>query len=296
MQYLIPPGLYAIGTPCPADPVLVTANFKMSFDIVRAAISGRHVWLLVLETYGINVWCAAGKGSFGTDELVNRIGVTGLSEIVSHRKLLLPILGAPGVAAHEVATRTGFSVRYAAIRAADLPEYLDNGMVTTPAMREMSFTFRERLALIPVELVLALKPTAGVGLFLFAVVAALGGITAGLTALCAYLGAVLSGIVLGPLFLPWIPGKSFAGKGALAGLLWCAGLYLLGNGAGWGLFPTLAALLALPAISAFYTLNFTGCTTFTSRSGVKKEMRLSFPVMGGALLVSALLLLAEKLS
>jgi len=296
MHYLVPAGLYAIGTPSPEDPVLVTANFKKSFDLVRRTLAGRHIWLLVLETYGINVWCAAGEGSFGTDELVYRIRVTGLSDIVNHRMLLLPILGAPGVAAHEVAKRTGFTVRYAAIRADDLPEYLDNDMVTTPAMREMTFTFRERLALIPVELVLALKPTAGLGLLLFIIVAALGSIAAGLTALFAYLGAVIAGIVLGPLFLPWIPGRSFAFKGALVGLLWCAGLYLLGNGATWGLLPALAALLALPVISAFYTLNFTGCTPFTSRSGVKKEMRLSFPAMGLALIASALLLLAERLS
>jgi hypothetical protein len=296
MRYLVPAGLYAIGAPASEDPVMVTANYKMSFDIVRRALAGRNIWLLVLETYGINVWCAAGKGSFGTDELVNRIGVTRLVDIVTHRKLLLPILGAPGIAAHEVTKRTGFKVHYATIRAKDLPEYLDNGMVTTPAMREITFTFHERMALIPVELVLALKATAGIGFLLFIAAAVLSGITAGLAILSAYLGAVFSGIVLGPLLLPWIPGRSFAFKGALVGLLWCTGLYLLGNGSTWGLFPTLAALLALPAISAFYTLNFTGCTTFTSRSGVKKEMRLSFPAMGGALLVSALLLLVEKLS
>jgi len=33
-------------------------------------------------------------------------------------------------------------------------------------------------------------------------------------------------------------------------------------------------------VSAFYTLNFTGCTTYTSRSGVKKEMRIAIPAMG----------------
>lgn len=66
MRYLVPPGLYAIGEPDPQSPVLVTANYKMSYDLVRQALAGRNVWLLVLETYGINVWCAAGKGTFGT--------------------------------------------------------------------------------------------------------------------------------------------------------------------------------------------------------------------------------------
>ena len=70
MNYMVPPGLYALGRPTPDAPVLVTANYKMSFDIVRKAMAGHSAWLLVLETFGINVWCAAGKGTFGTEELV----------------------------------------------------------------------------------------------------------------------------------------------------------------------------------------------------------------------------------
>jgi hypothetical protein len=294
MTYIVPPGLYALGHPTPDDPVLVTANYKMSFDIIRNAVAGHNAWLLVLETFGINVWCAAGKGTFGTEELVRRIGATGLAKVVNHRRLLLPILGAPGVAAHEVARRTGFSVAYAAIRAHDLPEYLANGMHTTPAMRELSFTFRERLALVPVELVHALKSMALIALCLFVLGTVLGGFTAGTKASIAYLGATLTGIVLGPLLLPWLPGRSFSIKGAIAGLIWTAAWYVLAGGAAWSIPTTLAAFLALPAVSAFYTLNFTGCTTFTSRSGVRKEMRIAIPAMGSALAVGILLALAGR--
>jgi acetyl-CoA decarbonylase/synthase complex subunit gamma len=56
----------------------------------------------------------------------------------------------------------------------------------------------------------------------------------------------------------------------------------------------MALFLALPAVSAFHTLNFTGCSTYTSRSGVKKEMRIALPAMGGALIASAVLLLAGR--
>lgn len=294
MNYLVPAGLYALGAPTPDDPVVVTANFKMSYDIVRRSLAGRNVWLLVLETFGINVWCAAGKGTFGTDELVKRIDATGLARVTAHRQLILPILGAPGVAAHEVAKRSGFTVRYATIRADDLPEYLDNGMVTTAAMREMTFSLRERLVLVPVEIVLVLKTLCITGGTLFLATALLSGVLAGLQVLFAFLGALLTGIAVAPLLLPWLPGRSFAGKGALAGLVWTICFYLLADGSSWSLSASTAAFLALPAISAFYTLNFTGCTTFTSRSGVKKEMRRSIPVIGGALIVSALLLLAGR--
>lgn len=297
MTYLVPPGLYAVGAPTADDPVVVTASYKMSYDIVRRALTGRNVWLLVLETFGINVWCAAGKGTFGTAELVRRIEATGLARVVRHRRLLLPILGAPGVAAHEVKRRTGFAVRYATIRAADLPAYLDNGMVTTPAMRELTFTFRERLVLVPVELTGALKPLLIIGALLFLLVAMLNGFSpaAGLMAIFAWLGAALTGIVIGPLLLPWLPGRSFAVKGALAGVAWGAAWYLLAGGRGWGVAATVAAFLGLPAVSAFFTLNFTGSTPFTSRSGVKKEMRLALPVMGLLIVCSGLVWLAGKL-
>lgn len=295
MSYLVPAGLYAIGEPTPEAPVIVTANYKMSYDLVRRALAGRNVWLLVLETFGINVWCAAGKGSFGTEELVGRIGKTGLSRVVTHRRLILPILGAPGVAAHEVKRRSGFSVAYATIRAADLPEYLERGEISTPAMRQLSFTWYERLVLVPVEIVLVLKTVSLIGGALYLAAYLMGGAAAAATALPAYLGAVFTGIALAPVLLPLLPGKSFAVKGALAGLAYSASLYALAGGAQWSLPVTLASFLALPAVSAFYTLNFTGCTTYTSRSGVKKEMRLGIPVMGCALLVALVLVLAGRL-
>ncbi len=288
MNFMVPPGLYALGNPTTADPVVVTANYKMSYDIVRQALAGRNCWLLVLETYGINVWCAAGKGTFGTGELVRRIASSGLAKVVNHRRVILPILGAAGVSAHEVARRSGFSVSYATIRAADLPEYLDNGLVTTPAMRELTFSFYERLVLIPVELVLALKSTALAGGGLFLLFAVTGGAGAGLTALLAWLGACLAGIVAGPLLLPWLPGRSFAVKGAEVGLAWGVLIYLLADGQNWGVWQAVAVFLALPAVSAFYTLNFTGCSPYTSRSGVKKEMRIAIPAMGGALVLGLL--------
>ncbi len=87
MDYAIDPGLYALGDPDRESPVLVSANYKMSFDDLRSALPGRNLWILVLDTKGINVWCAAGKGTFGTEELVKRIEASHLKEIVSHRSI-----------------------------------------------------------------------------------------------------------------------------------------------------------------------------------------------------------------
>lgn len=296
MTYLVPPGLYVIGHPGPDDEVAVTCNYKMTFDLLRRELSGRNLWLLVLETHGINVWCAAGKKTFGTEELVRRVAATGLSGVVSHRRLLLPILGAPGVAAHEVKRQTGFEIHYATLRAADLPAYLDNGRETTPAMRELTFSLRERLVLVPVEIVMSLKVMATASLVVFGIGAALnhGSVAAGLLAVLALVGALLAGTLVTPVLLPWLPGPSFAFKGALVGLAWSSVFWALA-GARLGPPSVVALFLALPAVSAYYALNFTGCTPFTSLSGVKREVRRALPVMGCALGCGTLLWIVGSL-
>jgi len=295
MTYLVPPGLYAIGNPGDQDEVAVTCNYKMTFDLLRRELSGRNLWLLVLETHGINVWCAAGKGTFGTEEVIRRVEATGLSDVVSHRRLLLPILGAPGVAAHEVRRKTGFDVRYAALRAADLPAFLDNGRKTTPEMGELTFSLRERLVLVPVEIVMSLKVLAIASLAVFGLGAALhhGSVASGLLTVLALLGAMLAGTLATPLLLPWLPGPSFAVKGAVVGLAWAAACWSLGQAS--NPLAALGIFLALPAVSAYYALNFTGCTPFTSLSGVKREVRIAIPVMGGALGCGTLLWIAGSL-
>jgi hypothetical protein len=78
MNYKVEPGVYSIGTPDDTSPVLVSANYKLTFDKLRGKLSGLDCWLLILDTKGINVWCAAGEGTFGTDELVARIESSGL--------------------------------------------------------------------------------------------------------------------------------------------------------------------------------------------------------------------------
>lgn len=280
MSYSVRPGLYAVGKPDPGSPVFVTANYKMSFDRLRRALAGRGGWVLVLDTLGINVWCAAGKGTFGTDEIVRRVEAAGLPLIVSHRSLILPQLGAPGVAAHEVARRTKFRVVYGPVRAEDLPAFLDAGSKATPAMRLARFRFKDRIVLTPVELAQIITNKAFLAaLALWAL--GLAGVKFFSFSLPALLGAVLIGAVVVPALLPWIPGRAFSFKGWLLGFLWTAG-FLAARGlpttaSGW--LSAVSYLLILPSLSAFIAMNFTGSSPITSLSGVVKEMRAAVPLM-----------------
>lgn len=294
MSYLVPPGLYALGAPDADSPVLVTANYKMTYDLVRKALAGNNVWLLVLETYGINVWCAAGKGTFGTGELVRRVNSTRLAEVVNHRKLILPLLGAVGVKGVEVLKRTGFKVRFATIRIEDFPEFLAKGKVVGKA-RELSFTICERLILTPVEIVSGLRSSLPLLGLLF-----LGGgffsgdfsLNHAVAAVAAFIAAVLAGSFAAPLLLPWLPTRSFAVKGGvtgiIAGALFCrfAGIESIAYSA--------AAIMLISAVSSFMMLNFTGSTPFTSRSGVKKEMKWALPVQAGALLAGVAMIALRR--
>ncbi|HIJ78504.1 MAG TPA: acetyl-CoA synthase subunit gamma [Deltaproteobacteria bacterium] len=286
MGYTVEPGLYGVGAPGPDSPVLVTANYKLSFDHLRGKLAGIDAWLVVLETFGINVWCAAGKGSFGTTELVLRVKASRLHELVGHRTIVVPQLGAPGVAAHHVKKRCGFTVRYGPVMARDLPLFLANNMVATPAMRRKTFPFRERLALIPVEMTMAGKWL----LFAMAAVLVISGLAGtgdfqqnslevGRWPLVYLLAGVFGGGVLTPLLLPYLPGRAFAVKGGVAGLavaaMICLSHFLLagqinaGADLAWGVICT--------AVSSYLGMNFTGASTYTSLSGVKKEMRLAVP-------------------
>ena len=173
-NYKVAPGLYAIGVPGPDSPVLVTANYKLSFDHLRRHLDGQNLWVLVLDTRGINVWCAAGKGTFGTAELVRRVQHTGLANVVHHRKLILPQLGATGVAGAEVKRGCGFEVIWGPILAADICAFMDAGFKATESMRRVTFTLKERLVLVPVELFIIRKPLLWTLLAIF-VVSGIGG-------------------------------------------------------------------------------------------------------------------------
>jgi len=294
-HYRVAPGLYALGAPDGNAPVLVTANYKLTFDIVRRDSAGLDAWILVLDTRGINVWCAAGEGTFGTGEVIRRVAEARLPEVVSHRRLILPQLGAPGVAAHEVRKGCGFSVVYGPVHSRDIRPFLEAGMMACPAMRRVVFPTIDRLVLTPVEITGVMRPAvwASVALFLLAGfgpgIFSLGAAwERGFAAVAALAGGILAGAVVTPVLLPWLPGRSFSIKGGLAGGVLAAGGVIMQRGV-LHVPSALALLLAMTAVSSFVAMNFTGATPFTSPSGVEKEMRRALPVQAGMTLLAGLL-------
>ncbi len=299
-RYRVKAGLYKLGKPGSDSEVIVTANYKLSFDIVRRSLKGLNAWILVLETYGINVWCAAGKGTFGTDELIRQINESGLRNCISHKRVIVPQLGAPGVSAHKVKERTGFSVRFGPVRAEDIRTYISAGYKKDDLMRTVQFSFKDRVLLTPVEAVNFLKYLL-IGLLFFGLLAGLhrGGYSFQLImeeapiAWLILLMAYFTGAVLSPALLPWLPFRQFGGKGLVAGILTFMGLYLL-KALELAPMALIAWALISAAVSSFLAMNFTGASTYTSLSGVRKEMKFFVPLQIVMASIGLVLLVISK--
>ena len=300
-RYRVKPGLYRLGKAGRDSEVIVTSNYKLSFDLVRKSLSGLDAWILVLETYGINVWCAAGKGTFGSDELIRQVKDSQLTLYVSHKRLIVPQLGAPGVSAQEVKEASGFSVKFGPVRADDIKAYILAGYKKDELARTVQFKIRDRFILTAVELANSLRYLI-IAIIVFILLSGIHsegfsfvlmgkeGLKAGLYLLAAY----ISGAFLAPLLLPLLPFPHFGGKGLVSGLF-VFGLIALFGYAPLHLLELLGWFLISGAISSYLTMNFTGASTYTSLSGVRKEMRIFVPIQIVFLFTGLVLLIISKL-
>ncbi len=298
-NYKVEPGLYKVGKPNSESDVFVSANYKLSFDSLRKNLTNIDAWILVIDTKGVNVWCAAGKKTFSTENIIKSIKSTSLEQIVKHRKIIVPQLGAPGVAAHEVKDRSGFRVIYGPVRANDIKPFIEANYRTTPAMRKVNFTLKERAKLIPVDFMYGkYKLLITVGLILL-----LSGIDAtgfsfskiletSLFPVLSILGGYVAGIVVAPLLLPYTPFRAFALKGAFWGILSSLVIkqfFQISN------LEFVAMGFIGVCIASFVTMNFTGSSTYTSLSGVKKEMKWAIPFQIAFASIGIILFIISKL-
>lgn len=299
-NYMVPTGLYRIGEPDSNSEVLVTANYKLTFDKLRKELLGLNLWILVIDTRGINVWCAAGKGTFGTGEIIKKIGQTELRNRVKHRRIILPQLAAPGVASHMITRATGFRVIYGPVRAEDIPRFIKNNYIADEEMRKVKFDFMDRLALTPMEMVLSIKYIPFIFIFIFILnIFRVGSINSlfkiSIINLIPYIYAIFAGTFLFPVLLPIIPGRAFSIKGTFMGLC-VSGLFIKFHEAylyPGSLLNIIGNSILIICICSYLGLNFTGSTTYTSFSGTQKETLWSLPIMLLAVLIGLILIITS---
>ncbi len=138
-------GVHVIGHPNRESPVFLTGNYDLTVRRVRRALHGLNAYLIVANSQGVNVWCAASGGHFGTHQVVTALKLAQLEECVVHREVILPQLAATGVEGKQVRRRTGWIVRFGPADAHDIRAYLAAGKTKTHDMRQVRFGWRQRL-------------------------------------------------------------------------------------------------------------------------------------------------------
>jgi NAD-dependent dihydropyrimidine dehydrogenase PreA subunit len=137
-------GLVRIGSPGPASPVLLTCNFRLTVERVKRALKGLDAYLLVANSRGVNVWCAATGGLLTHHDVVSVLKTSGIDRCVEHHRVILPQLAATGIDATLVHKKTGWKVIWGPVEASAIPEFLRRGCESTRAMRRVTFPWPRR--------------------------------------------------------------------------------------------------------------------------------------------------------
>jgi ubiquinone/menaquinone biosynthesis C-methylase UbiE/NAD-dependent dihydropyrimidine dehydrogenase PreA subunit len=120
------PGLRRIGTPDRDSPVVVTGNFHLTVRRVEKALTSQNCYLLVVQSKGINVWCASAGGELNTHSIITALKTSDTSSLVDHRELILPQLSAPGIDTKLLKKVSGWKGKWGPVYAISLPEFLAN--------------------------------------------------------------------------------------------------------------------------------------------------------------------------
>lgn len=300
-DYTVPVGVYAIGNPDIKSPVMVTGNYKLTIDKLRGNLIGIDTWLLVIDTKGVNVWCAAGKGTFSTEEVIFRIKKHKIGSLVDHKTVILPQLSAPGVSAWQVTKYTGFKVEFGPVHSGDIIKYFENGNTASDDMRRVRFGFISRMEVALVEAFSAIRYLIPVFiLFVFVRLiqgnmSILGVFGSSIKSTFAYLIAILIGTFVFPAVLPKLPFRMFSAKAGILGLIWSFFLVAFPGLFGFSrdMLTATSNILLSTSVISYLGLNYTGSTTFTSLSGVKKETMRALPVIGSAFILGLALIIVS---
>ena len=145
----IKPGIYQSGQPDENSPIIVTANYIYTYIKVMRALKGIDVWVLCVDSNGINVWCAARGNNFGNKQLIEAVEATEIDKITKKKTLILPQLSAGGISSpllSNEAPNFPFKVVYGPVWAKYLPQYLKERPARKPDKMKMAkFTVSHRL-------------------------------------------------------------------------------------------------------------------------------------------------------
>jgi hypothetical protein len=126
--------------------VLVTGNYELTVRRLVRELDGKvDCWLVVANSRGINVWCAAEGGHFSAEDVISALKTSKVEEVVDHHALILPQLCANGVDGWKIRRKTGWGIHWGPVRASDIPAYLAAGRKKNQSMRHVQLPLKDRL-------------------------------------------------------------------------------------------------------------------------------------------------------
>jgi hypothetical protein len=301
---LVPAGLYALGRPGSASPVVLTGNYRLTFDRVRCDLAGNDCWILAADTHGLDVGSAAAAGLLGTAEIVQTIDASRIGELVDHRDCVIPWHAGVTAQPEQALKASGFRLIVGPRRSRDLAAFLGTGMSLIPAMQEASFTFMDRLALAPAELSRSLKlfPGFAFAALIYAGLGA-GGVSLGKSMAEGWQLLVLgfTSIVCGSLIAPVLPPSAphlpyvlrgwALGAAATTALLFGAGIFRGETG-----YLAAACCAFFPAAAGFLGMRFRAASPLPAEQGIAREKKTFLPLAVVAGVIAAVALVLAKIT
>ena len=121
----VQPGLYEINNPSPADPLMVTTNFSITYFAVANEVesSGLPGWLLVADAEGMSVLTAWAAGKFDAERIAKSVNTTSVADKLDHKSIILP--GHVAVLMGELEEELpNWEIKVGPREAVDLPNFL----------------------------------------------------------------------------------------------------------------------------------------------------------------------------
>lgn len=120
----VEPKLYKFGSPDKNSPIMVTTNFSLTYYTVAPEIEagGHSAYLLVTDSEGMSVLTAWAAEKFTPEIIADTMKKTGLENIVSHKKIIIP--GYVAVLSGKLEEVSGWQVLVGPKEASGIPKYL----------------------------------------------------------------------------------------------------------------------------------------------------------------------------
>ncbi len=277
-NYAVAPGLYYTGESYDRDaPLLVTSNYLMTVLLVARHARAFNARLLVIDTDGINVWCAAGKGRFANAEILRQLRRYDRELLAAPDSkwlpLVLPKLGLSGVDLRAL-QREKIRAVIGPVYARELPTFLSRAPLKDRVDDRVRYGLWSRLfsmlpgmlqhlrfSFLALAVLLAASVLVGSSVPFWGMV----GLTAALAA--AY-----------PILYPWLPGRRFGVKGLWLGALAAATLGVLAQAAQLDTAQLVMGGLFAMATALFVGLAFTGNSAVSNYSRVRQEIARFLPI------------------